>query len=86
MATTWLLPVAVIVLKGFRETRVGLPALALCAAGLATAGLPDYVLEMFPLVARFKYVAAEVLCLVGLLGVWGARTRGARGDRQKGPL
>jgi hypothetical protein len=77
MATTWMLPVAVVLLKGFEErrTRGLVTALGLCATGLVLAGMPDGLLDGLPVLPSFKYVGAEVLCLVGLLGLWRARAR-----------
>jgi hypothetical protein len=75
MGTVWLLPTAVVALKGLRGSRRRneiLP-LVLCAAGLAVAGLGDSVLTVLSSLATSKYVVAELLCLVGLLGLWRAR-------------
>jgi hypothetical protein len=82
MGTVWLLPVTVVVLAGHRggRPRSDVLPLLLCGAGLVAAGLPDAVLDTLPSVARWKYIGAELLCLVGLLGVW--RVRGARAERQ----
>ena len=75
MSTVWLLPTAVVMLKGLRGSRRPgeiLP-LALCGAGLVAAGLPDAALAGLPSLAKSKYVVAELLCLAGLLGFWRAR-------------
>jgi hypothetical protein len=82
MGTVWLLPTAAVVLKGFQGSprRVEVPALVLCAAGLVVAGLGDATLAALPSLAKSKYVVAELLCLVVLLGLW--RARRAREERQ----
>lgn len=75
MGTVWLLPTAVVVLQGFRGSRrrSEILPLVLCAAGLVVAGVGDPILAALPSLAKSKYVVAELLCLVGLLGLWRAR-------------
>jgi hypothetical protein len=78
MATVWLLPTAVVVLKGFQDSRGRneiLP-LVLCAAGLAVAGLGEPVLAVLSSPVKSTYVVAELSCLAGLLGLWRARRAG----------
>jgi hypothetical protein len=78
MATVWLLPTAVVVVKGFRDSpgRKELPPLVLCAAGLAVAGLGDPALAVLSSPVKSTYVVAELLCVAGLLGLWRARCAG----------
>jgi hypothetical protein len=82
MGTVWLLPTAVVVLKGFQGSRrrSEIPPLVLCAAGLVVAGMGDPLLAALPSLAKSKYVVAELLCLVGVLGLWRARRTRAEGQ------
>jgi len=82
MNTVWLLPIIIIVLHEYRllQGKRQAVCLYLCVAGLTIAALPDY--QSFSLLIPFcegllelKYVIAEVLLFISLLGMVKSREK-----------
>jgi len=81
MGAVWLLPVLPLLLREVpRANDSGLVrALVLCTLGLLLAGAPDpygfFMLSPFGVeVLNGKYVLGQLLCLVGLFGLWRRRS------------
>jgi hypothetical protein len=77
MSTVWLLPIAAIVMRELPRltSRAHVLSVFACALGLFVAGIPDTVggAVVRPLGERVmdaKYIVAELLCMIGLLGLW----------------
>ena len=92
MSTVWLLPVVPIVLREVARLSGGRQAVAVvgCVLGLLLVGAPDpygnFMLSPFGQnVLDGKYVLGQLLCLAGLLGLWGGAGR-QRTDRGSTPV